>query len=115
MTDPDRLEPGITALGALADETRRAAYRAVIEHGGEPVGREEVAAALEVGRTLAAFHLDKLVDAGLLEVSFARRTARTGPGAGRTAKLYRATAQEHAVSVPPRAYRTAARLLAEAI
>jgi len=68
-----------------------------------------------VGRTLAAFHLDKLVDAGLLEVTYARRSGRSGPGAGRPAKLYRPTDAEHAVSVPPRAYRSAAELLAEAV
>lgn len=63
----------------------------------------------------ARFHLDKLVDAGLLEVSFARRSGRTGPGAGRPAKLYHLTDAEYAVSVPPRAYRSAAEMLAEAV
>ena len=103
------------AIAALNDDVRRAAYRAVAGAGPEPVGRDEVAAALGVGRTLAAFHLDKLVAAGLLEVSYARRSGRTGPGAGRPAKLYRAAAGERAVSVPPRAYHSAAALLAEAV
>jgi predicted ArsR family transcriptional regulator len=115
MTAPDGVDDGLDAIGALADETRRAAYRVVAAGRGTPVGREEVAAALGVGRTLAAFHLDKLVDAGLLEVSFARRTGRSGPGAGRTAKLYRRVATEHVVSVPERAYRSAAEVLAEAV
>jgi predicted ArsR family transcriptional regulator len=87
----------------------------VVADGTGPVGRDEVAEALGVGRTLAAFHLDKLVAAGLLEVSYARRSGKTGPGAGRPAKLYRLAPAEHAVSVPPRAYRTAAELLAEAV
>ncbi|MDR7273419.1 helix-turn-helix transcriptional regulator [Catenuloplanes atrovinosus] len=108
-------DSGLTAVSALTDGVRRAAYREVIAAGGAPVGRDEVAEALGVGRTLAAHHLDKLVDAGLLEVTYARRTGRSGPGAGRPAKLYRATAAEHEVSVPPRAYRTAAELLAEAV
>ena len=115
VTAPDGLEPGLDSLAALGDPVRRAAFRAVAAGGGEPVGRDEVAAALGVGRTLAAFHLDKLVDAGLLEVSYARRSGRSGPGAGRPAKLYRPTSTEHAVSVPPRAYRSAAELLAEAV
>jgi predicted ArsR family transcriptional regulator len=115
MTAPDELDAGLAALSALTDGVRRAAYRAVLAAGPGPVGRDEVAEALGVGRTLAAFHLDKLVDAGLLEVSYARRTGRTGPGAGRPAKLYRASATEHAVSVPPRDYRTAAELLAESV
>ena len=105
----------LAAVAALTDGVRRAAYRAVADASPGPVGRDEVAEALGVGRTLAAFHLDKLVDAGLLEVSYARRSGRTGPGAGRPAKLYHLGVAEHAVSVPPRAYRTAAELLAEAL
>ena len=115
MTVPDELDSGLAAVAALTDGVRRAAYRAVLTAGPGPVGRDEVAEALGVGRTLAAFHLDKLADAGLLEVSYARRTGRTGPGAGRPAKLYRASTAEHVVSVPPRDYRTAAELLAESV
>ena len=115
MTAPDELDSGLPALAALTDGVRRAAYRAVLAAGPGPVGRDEVAEALGVGRTLAAFHLDKLVGAGLLEVSYARRTGRSGPGAGRPAKLYRPSATEHVVSVPPRDYRTAAELLAESV
>lgn len=114
VTGPEDLDHGLDALGVLADATRRAVYHVVAEAGSQPVSRDEVAESLGVGRTLAAFHLDKLVDAGLLEVSFARRTGRAGPGAGRTAKLYRRSATEHTVSVPPRAYARAAQLLAEA-
>lgn len=114
MSTPDDLGD-LGAIAALNDDVRRAAYRAVADSGPGPVGRDEVAAALGVGRTLAAFHLDKLVAAGLLEVSYARRSGRTGPGAGRPAKLYRAAAGERAVSVPPRAYHSAAALLAEAV
>ncbi|WP_344652454.1 transcriptional regulator [Cryptosporangium japonicum] len=112
MDGPDG---GLNALTALTDATRRAAYEAVLATGARPVGRDEIASALGVGRTLAAFHLDKLVDAGLLEVTYGRRNGRTGPGAGRPAKLYRASAAEHAVSAPPRDYRTAAELLAESV
>src|SRR5918911_20308 len=53
-------------------------------------------------RDLAAFHLDKLVEAGLLEASFRRLGERRGPGAGRPAKLYRRGAGEVAASLPPR-------------
>ncbi|AEV88069.1 transcriptional regulator [Actinoplanes sp. SE50] len=104
----------LDAVTSLADGVRRQAYRTVAASRA-PVGRDEVAEALGVGRTLAAFHLDKLVAAGLLETSYARRSGRTGPGAGRPAKLYRVATAEHVVSVPPRAYRTAAELLAEAL
>ncbi|MEV0897376.1 transcriptional regulator [Actinoplanes sp. NPDC049802] len=105
----------LAAVTALSDGVRRSAYRVVADGGPEPVGRDEVAETLGVGRTLAAFHLDKLVDAGLLEVSYARRTGRSGPGAGRPAKLYQVARWEHSVSVPPRAYRSAAEMLAEAV
>jgi predicted ArsR family transcriptional regulator len=104
----------LDALSLLTDSVRRAAYDAVAA-SASPVGRDEIAAALGVGRTLAAFHLDKLVDAGLLEASFARRTGKSGPGAGRPAKLYHRAAAERAVSVPPRTYGSAAELLAEAL
>ena len=114
MTEIDSLE-ALDALGVLTDPLRRAAYRAVVGAPSPPVGRDEVAAELGVGRTLAAFHLDKLVDAGLLEVSHARRSGRSGPGAGRPAKLYRRSAAEHAISVPPRDYESAGALLAEAL
>jgi predicted ArsR family transcriptional regulator len=116
MDETGRMDEDLQAIGALTDPARRAAYRVVVDAGPEPVGRDEVAAALGVGRTLAAFHLDKLVAAGLLEASYARRSGRSGPGAGRPAKLYRrATGVEHTVSVPPRAYDTIAGLLAEAV
>ena len=105
----------LEAVALLADPARRAAYRVVVDAAPDPVGRDEVAAKLNVGRTLAAFHLDKLVAAGLLEASYARRTGRTGPGAGRPAKLYRRAESERAVSVPPRRYLSAAELLAEAV
>ena len=104
----------LDAVASLADRVRRQAYEVVADRAGA-VGRDEVAEALGVGRTLAAFHLDKLVAAGLLEVSYARRSGKSGPGAGRPAKLYHLAAAEHAVSVPPRAYRAAAELLAEAL
>ena len=113
MTTSEDLDD-LDAVASLADRVRRQAYR-VVADGAGPVGRDEVAEALGVGRTLAAFHLDKLVAAGLLETSYARRSGKTGPGAGRPAKLYHLAAAEHAVSVPPRTYRTAAELLAEAL
>ena len=66
-------------------------------------------------RTLAAFHLDRLARAGLLDRSFRRLTERSGPGAGRPAKLYRRPVRERSVSLPPRDYGRAAHVLAEAI
>jgi predicted ArsR family transcriptional regulator len=104
----------LDAVAVLAEPVRRAVYEAVLATE-EPIGRDDVAEALGIGRTLAAFHLDKLAAAGLLDISYARRTGRTGPGAGRPAKLYRRSAAEYEVHVPPRDYRALAQLLADAV
>ena len=109
---PDPLET-IGALSALDDPTRRRAYEYVARQNG-PVTRDDVAGALEIGRTLAAYHLDRLAAGGLLEVGYQRRSGRTGPGAGRPAKVYERSPREVAVSVPPRDYGLAAQLLAHA-
>jgi len=93
---------------------RRSLYRYVATQAGD-VSRDAAAGALGVQRPLAAFHLDKLVEAGLLEATYRRLTGRTGPGAGRPAKLYRRSSSEHSVSLPPRHYDLAAELLAEAV
>jgi predicted ArsR family transcriptional regulator len=111
---PDSFEAGVARLGLLQDAVRAALYRYVAAQDHD-VSRNEAAAAVGVQRGLAAFHLDKLADAGLLEVSFRRLGGRTGPGAGRPAKLYRRADREVAASVPPRAYDTAAALLAETV
>lgn len=107
-------DAGIEAVGLLADPVRRALYWVVANAPGE-VGRDEAAAAAGVSRTLAAFHLDKLAAAGLLTIAYRRRSGRTGPGAGRPAKLYRLAEAEQAVSLPPRTYAEPARLLAEVV
>lgn len=103
----------LSALSALGDATRRRVYEHVSSQTGG-VSREETAAATGIARTLAAYHLDRLAADGLLTVSYERRSGRTGPGAGRPAKLYARAEREVAVSVPPRDYHLAARLLAEA-
>jgi len=104
----------ISVIAVLDDPVRRNLYDYVSARG-DGVSRSEAAAATGIGRTLAAFHLDRLAEAGLVEITFARPPGRTGPGAGRPAKLYRRAAAEHHVSVPPRDYRAAAELLAEVV
>ncbi len=112
--DQAPLDDDLAAIGSLHDPVRRSLYRYVAAQPGD-VSRDEAAAGVGIQRALAAFHLDKLVDAGLLEVTFRRLTGRTGPGAGRPAKLYRRSASERSVSVPPRTYELAAELLAQAV
>ncbi|MEV4189436.1 transcriptional regulator [Streptosporangium canum] len=101
-------------VAALQDPVRRAVYDYVVSRRHE-VGRNEAAEAVGVQRTLAAFHLDKLVEVGLLESGFKRLTDRSGPGSGRPAKVYRRAPGEWQVTVPARDYRTMARALAETV
>jgi predicted ArsR family transcriptional regulator len=104
----------VSALSALDDPVRRRLYDFVAARGG-PTSRDEAATGVGVSRSLAAYHLDKLAAEGMLSVAHERRSGRTGPGAGRPAKLYARADRELAVSVPPRDYGLAARLLADAV
>jgi predicted ArsR family transcriptional regulator len=104
----------VSAVAALAEPTRRRLYEHVARQPA-PVSRDEAAASVAVPRATAAFHLDRLVDDGLLEVHFERRTGRTGPGAGRPAKLYRRADCAVEVSFPERHYELAGDLLASAM
>lgn len=107
---PDR----VAALAALDDPTRRAVFD-LVARAGTAVGRDAAADALDVSRRVAAFHLDRLAEQGLLTVEFRRPPGRGGPGAGRPAKLYRRAEDEVAVSVPERHYDTVGGLLAAAV
>jgi predicted ArsR family transcriptional regulator len=98
----------------LSEPTRRAVYDAV-RRSRTSLTRDEVAKATGVNRRLTTFHLDRLAEAGLLSTDFARPPGRRGPGAGRPAKRYAAAPLELELSVPPRHYVFAARLLAQAI
>jgi predicted ArsR family transcriptional regulator len=104
----------VSAVAALDEPTRRRLYDYVVRQPA-PVGRDEVADATGLARATVAFHLDKLVAEDLLDVSFERRTGRSGPGAGRPAKLYRRSPRQVTVSLPDRQYELAAVLLAEAV
>jgi predicted ArsR family transcriptional regulator len=104
----------LSAVAALEEPTRRRLYEHVARSPG-PVGRDEAAQALGLARQTAAFHLDRLADEGLLDVVYERRSGRTGPGAGRPAKLYRRSNREVGVSLPERRYELAGRLLAQAV
>ncbi len=112
MADDDRST--VAAVAALAEPTRRRVYDHVASRSG-PVDRDEVAAAVGLPRTTAAFHLDRLAQCGLLDVHFERRSGRTGPGAGRPSKLYRRAGSGVEVSFPERHYDLAGELLAGAL
>jgi predicted ArsR family transcriptional regulator len=104
----------IGRISLLADPGRAALHR-LIRSSRHGVTRDEAAAAVGISRSLAAFHLDRLAEAGLAEVAYERRSGRTGPGAGRPAKVYKRSGDTVAVSVPERRYELAASLFAAAI
>ena len=112
MSDPQAA--AIAGVALLDEPVRRALYRYVATQSA-PVGRDQAAKAALTTRENAAFHLDRLVEGGLLEVSFKRLSGRTGPGAGRPSKLYRRSSLELDVSVPARRYQLLAELLATGI
>jgi predicted ArsR family transcriptional regulator len=106
--------PDLASLSSLDDPVRRRLYEVVTRRPG-PVSRDEAASAAGIGRALAVYHLDKLVESGLLTAFYQRPPGRSGPGAGRPAKLYARSDREFAVTVPPREYELAARLLVQAV
>jgi len=110
----EEFERQLASLAALDEPVRRKLYLFVVGREGE-ASRDEAAEAAGVSRALAAFHLDKLVEAGLLETTFRRLSGKAGPGAGRPSKLYRRAAARFEVSVPRRRYELAAHVLAQAV
>jgi predicted ArsR family transcriptional regulator len=102
-------------VAVLSEPRRREVYDFVAAHD-DPVTRDDVAEGLSIARSLAAFHLDKLADSDLLEVSFGRPPGRPGgPGAGRPSKRYVVSRTQIDVSVPRRRYDIAGRILAKAV
>jgi predicted ArsR family transcriptional regulator len=111
---PRPLPNRVAALAALDDPARRAVFD-LVARAGAAVSRDAAAEALHMSRRVAASHLDRLADQGLLAVEYRRPPGRSGPGAGRPAKLYRRTEDEVAVSVPERHYDLVGGLLAAAV
>jgi len=104
----------VADIAALADEVRRELYLYVSAQES-PVSRDQAAAALDLPRHQAAFGLDRLESAGLLQTDYVRLSGRTGPGAGRPSKVYRRADREISVSLPDRDYVLAGELMAQAI
>ena len=104
----------LAALASLGDATRRRLFEYVAS-AQSAVGRDDAAGALDLPRSTASFHLDRLVRDGLLAVEFRKLGGKAGPGSGRPAKLYRPALEEVGASVPDRSYDLAGELLASAI
>lgn len=101
------------AVAALVDPVRRALYDHV-RRQGHPVSREEAAEAVSISRNLSAFHLDKLVDAGLLRARY-EAPADQPRGRGRAPKVYEPAEGTLTMSVPPRQYELVGDILADAV
>lgn len=99
-------------LALLGEPVRRELYRLAAH---DAIGRDDAAEQLGIPRSTAAFHLERLAEAGLLVVEHRRRSGRTGPGSGRPAKLYRSVPGDIAGSLPERHYELVGDLLASAV
>jgi predicted ArsR family transcriptional regulator len=110
----ESFERSLEAAGALDNGPRRSMYL-FIRAQRRPVGREEAAEAVGISPKLAAFHLDKLVDKGLLQAQYGRLSGRVGPGAGRPSKLYRPADMDWSISIPRRSYDLAGKILVDAL
>jgi predicted ArsR family transcriptional regulator len=101
----------VAAIAALDDDVRGAVYE-FARAAGAPITRESAAEAVGISRKLAAFHLDKLVAAGLLRARIEAVGARR---VGRTPKVYEPAGTDIAVHVPPREPQLLAELLVQAV
>lgn len=101
------------AVTMLSDPSRRGLYD-YVRRQDHPVGRDEAATATAMSRGLAAFHLDKLVEAGLLQARY-QAPADQPRGRGRAPKVYEATGEGLAVTIPERRYELIADILAAAV
>lgn len=110
----DSRSSNLAALQLLDEPVRRRLYDWVVAQP-DPVGRGGAASATGISRSLAAFHLEKLVEAGLLEASYRRLSGRVGPGAGRPARVYRRSGREFSVTLPERRYQRVGDLFASAL
>lgn len=109
-----RTDSGEAPFWLLAEPTARRLYEFVIA-SPEPVTRDRAVAATGIPRATAAYHLERMADAGLLTATSARVSGRTGPGAGRPARLYEPGCEEAAHAVPDRRYQLAGEVLCDAI
>jgi predicted ArsR family transcriptional regulator len=104
-----------SSLGVLAGlgEGLRPRLLELVRRSPRPVSRDEAAAQAGVSRRLAAFHLDRLVELGLLQA------VSGGPDrprrVGRAPKLYAAGSTEVNVSIPRREHGLLAEILVEAV
>jgi predicted ArsR family transcriptional regulator len=108
----DPRNTSLATVAVLGEETRWRLY-ALVRAAHRPVGREEAAASLGISRKLAAFHLDKLVSAGLLRARYDAPAGRRQ--VGRTPKTYEPSGAEIAITIPARRHDVLAGILIDAL
>jgi predicted ArsR family transcriptional regulator len=102
----------IDSVSVLSEDSRRRMF-AFIRRAGRAVTRDEAAASVGISRKLAAFHLDKLVEAGLLRARY--ETPGGIRKVGRQPKVYEPTDAQITVSIPDRRHELLADLLLDAV
>ncbi|MFJ7334197.1 helix-turn-helix transcriptional regulator [Streptomyces sp. NPDC101116] len=102
----------IDSVSALSEDSRRRMF-AFIRRARRPVTRDEAAASVGISRKLAAFHLDKLVDTGLLRAHYASPEGTRK--VGRQPKVYEPTGAQITVNIPDRRHELLADLLLDAV
>jgi predicted ArsR family transcriptional regulator len=105
-------DASIRAVAALEDHLRRGMY-AYIRQASRPVSRDEAASAVGISRKLAAFHLDKLVEAGVLSAHYAPLSGIRK--VGRTPKVYEPSGMDIRVNFPQRQHELLAAILLDAV
>lgn len=104
--------PPLAAVAALADQLRRRLYE-FVRRAQRPITREEAAASVGISRKLAAFHLDKLVEVGLLRAHY--EPVGGVRKVGRTPKVYEPSNLEIQLSIPQRLHDLLADILVDAV
>jgi predicted ArsR family transcriptional regulator len=102
----------LTAAAALSDPFRRRLYR-LIRRSRWPVNREQAATSVGISRKLAAFHLDKLVEVGLLRAT--HEPVGQVRKVGRTPKVYQPTQAVVRISIPEHQHDMLAEILLDAV
>ncbi|MGW5214338.1 helix-turn-helix transcriptional regulator [Streptomyces sp. NPDC004051] len=108
----DAVGSAIDSVSVLSENSRRRMFT-FVRRAGRAVTRDEAAASVGVSRKLAAFHLDKLVDAGLLRVRY--ETPGGIRKVGRRPKVYEPTDAQITVNIPDRHHELLADLLLDAV
>lgn len=105
-------EAAIRAIAALEDDLRHGMYE-FIRTARMPVTREQAAEAVGISRKLAAFHLDKLVAAGLLRSHY--EPVGGLRKVGRAPKVYQPVDADIRISIPERQHDVLAAILIDAV